>query len=156
MRWDTIIAVVLASAALVGCGGGGSTTTVALTPSQYDSEQSIGAYVKAIQQTEAPFTHPPSEPTNYAKASALLHKSLHELESLTPPPAFRAVHAKYERGVRGELAAGPLFVHAQRTHNSLEATKAEAKVQAAEHVVREALQEAQTILNRCEAQRFSC
>ena len=102
-----------------------------LTPEQYDAQQSMAAYVKAIKQTEAPFTHPPSEPTNYAKASALLQKSLHEIESLTPPPAFRHFQKEYERGVREELAAGPLFVHARRTHNALEATKAEAALRLA-------------------------
>lgn len=150
--------LLLAACLLVGCGTSSShpTRTISLTPTQYDAEQQIAAFVKVVAQIEAPFTHPPTEPSNYTKANALLSKALREMESLRPPQQFRAFQDKYEKGIRGELASMPLFIRGEQTHDAITTYRAETRDQAAEHVVREALAEARAILAHCEASHFSC
>jgi hypothetical protein len=149
--------LLLAALGLSACGGRSSTTSKATpSPTQYDNAQRIHGYVLALNKVEAPFTHPPSEPTNYVKAGRLIRTSIAELASITPPEQFRSTQAKLLRGLRGELATTPEFERGQRTHNAITTNNAEAKGVQAEHVVREALAEGEEVLTRCKRDNFSC
>jgi hypothetical protein len=141
---------------LAGCGEGSKTGSTQLSPTQYDNEQQVGGYVKALHQILAPTAHPPTEPTNYAKARQVLQTSLNELKAVAPPPQFRVFHAKFIRGVQEELATLPAFERGQRTHNAVLINTAEEADLKAEHVVREALAEGETMLNKCKHDSFSC
>jgi hypothetical protein len=157
-RGKTVPLLLIAALGLSACGAtsGTTSTSTKLSPTQYDNAQRIYGYVVALNKVEAPFTHPPSEPTNYAKARYLLEANIRELVSLTPPSQFRPTQDKFLRGLRGELATTAEFERGKRTHNAVVVNNAEAKNVEAERVVREALAEGEAMLTRCKRSNFSC
>ena len=158
MRSFAIAATAAAVASLSACGSGsGSTTSSAsLPPVQYENAQRIGAYVLAVNKINAPFNHPPTEPTNLAKGAQLLRTAVAELGVLTPPPQFQAIQAKLLKGLHGELAAFAELEAAKRAHNAVALSNAESKNVAAGEVVRAALAEVEPVVRGCEQDKFTC
>jgi hypothetical protein len=146
----------VAATALSACGESSKTSSTKVSPTQYSNAQRIGGYVVALNKIDEPFTHPPTEPTNYAKGAQLLRTAIAELSALTPPPQFEASYRKILDGSRGELAAFPDFERGQRTHNAVALSNAEAKNVQAEAVVRAGMAEVTEVLNKCKQDNFSC
>jgi hypothetical protein len=131
-------------------------SSASLPPAQYENAQRIGGYVQAVNKLNAPFTHPPTEPTNYAKGAQLLRTAIAELSALTPPSQFQAAHEKLLKGFRGELAAFAGLETGKRTHNAVALSNAEAKNVQSSEVVRSGLAEEVAVLTRCQHNNFSC
>jgi hypothetical protein len=165
MRWASLATALAAVVALSACGespskttneGSSKTTSGQLPPAQYENGQRIEGYFLAVKKMNAPFEHPPSEPTNYAKATQLSRTAVAELAALTPPPQFKAAHEKLLAALRAQVATGREFESAQRTHDPTAISNAEAKNVRRGEEIREALKEMAVELERCKQDSFTC
>jgi hypothetical protein len=148
--------VALAVVGLPACGQGAKTSSGQLPPAQNENLQRIGRYIRALKKADAPFEHPQSEPTNYAKATQLSRTAVAEVSALTPPPQFHVAHEKLLTALRAEVAVEREFEAGQRAHNAGAINNAEAKNVHVVVAVRAALAEMATELERCKQDHWTC
>jgi hypothetical protein len=127
-----------------------------LSPPQSGAAQQARAYIAEVGAALQPLRIPPTSPTGFAGARAILNKVISQLQALAPPAGARAGHRALIAAMERQRDLSFAFERTARAHNSVATRKLEGEIIRAQTAMNAAIGRIRAYATACSSDVNRC